>query len=993
MKLETIRIVPDKKEYAVGDTAELFLTAPFSPAEGFLTVRVGGIVEKQFVKLDGTGTVVKVPIAEGYMPSVTIVVDATGSAPRMNDKGEEDPALPRRPAHATGSITLAVPPVTRTLTVEAVPDATEIEPGAATHVSVTVKDSAGAPVSGAEVAIVVVDESVLALTGYRIGDPVDTFYSWRNSLGQTHRVRELLLLQDPTLLLQLGATRNGAPGAYKMARAEGGAMPAPTAAPAPAPPSEPMEAEAAEESAKSGDDASGGEDKGGDDGGAIAVRKNFDPLAVFAGAVSTDANGVVRVAVNLPDNLTRYRVTAVAVDAGTRFGMGESSITARLPLMVRPAAPRFLNFGDSFELPIVLQNQSKEPLEVHIAVASTGVTLTKGKGRKVTVPALDRVEVRFPAETAHAGIGRFQIGAKTGKWADAAKIELPIWTPATTEAFATYGTIDKGAVAQPVKLPGDVFTQFGGLEVSTASTNLQALTDAVMYLVSYPFECSEQVSSRILAIAAMKDVLTAFKTAGLPPPEELVAAVGRDLKRLELLQHDNGGFSFWKRSERDWPYLTVHVLHAMARAKQKGFEVGPRMLQKAEAYVRDIRNHFPREYTPEIRRVIEAYALYVRNLLGDKDAKRARGLIAEMGGVTKADLESTGWLLNVLTGDAASTDLIAEIHRHLLNNLAETAGAAHFVTSYGDHGWLTLHSDRRVDGIILEALIGSDEKSDLIPKLVEGLLGHRKAGRWLNTQENVFILLALDRYFNTFEKITPNFVARVWLGDKYAGDHTFKGRTTERHQIDIPMRQLTSTEQDLIVQKDGQGRLYYRVGMRYAPKNLRLEPADHGFYVERTYESVDKPDDVKKHDNGVWHVKAGARVRVKLTMVAEGRRTHVALVDPLPAGFEALNPDLVGTQRAAPEATPDPGEGGGEEEWGGSRHGRWWWWGPWYEHENLRDERVEAFTSLLWGGVHTYTYVARATTPGIFVAPPTKAEEMYMPETFGRSGSDTVVVE
>ena len=71
----------------------------------------------------------------------------------------------------------------------------------------------------------------------------------------------------------------------------------------------------------------------------------------------------------------------------------------------------------------------------------------------------------------------------------------------------------------------------------------------------------------------------------------------------------------------------------------------------------------------------------------------------------------------------------------------------------------------------------------------------------------------------------------------------------------------------------------------------------------------------------------------------------------------------------------------------------WWWYRSWYEHQNLRDERVEAFTSLLWEGVHEYTYVARATTPGTFVVPPAKAEEMYMPETFGRSAGDKLIVE
>ena len=117
-------------------------------------------------------------------------------------------------------------------------------------------------------------------------------------------------------------------------------------------------------------------------------------------------------------------------------------------------------------------------------------------------------------------------------------------------------------------------------------------------------------------------------------------------------------------------------------------------------------------------------------------------------------------------------------------------------------------------------------------------------------------------------------------------------------------------------------------------------------------------------------------------MVNENRRYHVALVDPIPAGLEAMNPALAVTG----PIPQDPNEQ--------KSRGRYWWWAStWYEHQNLRDERVEAFASLLWEGVHEYTYVARATTPGNFVVPPPKAEEMYMPETFGRGGSDRVIVE
>jgi uncharacterized protein YfaS (alpha-2-macroglobulin family) len=97
-----------------------------------------------------------------------------------------------------------------------------------------------------------------------------------------------------------------------------------------------------------------------------------------------------------------------------------------------------------------------------------------------------------------------------------------------------------------------------------------------------------------------------------------------------------------------------------------------------------------------------------------------------------------------------------------------------------------------------------------------------------------------------------------------------------------------------------------------------------------------------------------------------------------------MNPALAVTG----EIPKDPKE---DARHAGSRY--WYWSRTWYEHQNMRDERVEAFASLLWEGVWDYTYVAKATTPGVFVVPPPKAEEMYSPETFGRGAGDRVVVE
>jgi uncharacterized protein YfaS (alpha-2-macroglobulin family) len=345
-------------------------------------------------------------------------------------------------------------------------------------------------------------------------------------------------------------------------------------------------------------------------------------------------------------------------------------------------------------------------------------------------------------------------------------------------------------------------------------------------------------------------------------------------------------------------------------------------------------------------------------------------------------MQAIGWLWPVVENESQ----LEEIRRFVTNHVVETAGAANFTTDYDDQTYLLLSSDRRTDAILLDALMQDNPQSDLIPKVVNGLLAHRTKGRWENTQENVFVLLSLERYFNTYEAQTPDFVAHFWLGDTYAGSNEFHGRTTDIHETLIPMNYVLAETaagggtQNLILSKDGPGRLYYRLGLKYAPTELNLKALDMGFVVQRKYEALDDPGDVSQDSAGVWHIKAGARVRVHITLVADNRRYHVALVDPLPAGLEIINPALAVSQGAPQE---DPAS---------LRYG-WWWWGTWYEYQNMRDDRAEAFTSLLWDGVYQYTYIARATTPGTFVVPPAKAEEMYSPEVFGRSGSDWVIVQ
>ena len=1007
--MQEVTLIPDKDRYAPGETAEILVQSPLAPAEALVTWRRQGIVHVERISLTEASTVLSVPITEEHLPNLHVQVDVVGSAVRTDTDGERGD-LPTRPAQARGVLDLPVSTLSRTLTVEILPEKTTMMPGGRSGVSVKVTDASGNPVDGAEVALVAVDESVLALTGYEIGDPLDVFYPHRQPGARDYTLRSQLWLVSPPEGDSTGdffdaddANENGGPmvptetaaaadpmldmlssdsrgGGRSRNQAQTGAVFGFTGK------------DKAEEGARGNMAVPSGGEAANVGGPQIALRSNFDPLAMFAPAVQTDGDGVAALALELPDNLTRYRLTAVAVSGTKNFGRGESVVTAQLPLMVRPSPPRFLNFGDQFELPVVIQNQSDAPLDVKIAVRATNALLTDGgepkttSGRAIKIAGGDRVEVRFPTRTDAAGTARFQFAVTAGDFSDAAEVSLPVWTPATSEAFATYGQLDGDgstvAIQQPVAVPEDVWPQFGGLEVTTSTTAVGALTDAVIYLVDYPYGCSEQISSRVLAIAALRDVLDAFDADGLPDRDALEASVAADIEELGKRQNRSGGFGFWRQGDDSWPYVSLHVAHALVRARDKGFEVPDGIYDGALRYARNVRSHVPRIYGPATRRTLESYALYIRHLAGDSDGGRAKRVFGEVA-LDAHPMEVLGWLLPVLDAGGHTAE-VAQIHRFLDNRVAETAAAAHFVTDYGEEDYLVLHSDRRTDGVLLDALIRTRPEDSLIPKLVEGLLGSRVRGRWSSTQDNAFVLLAMDNYFNTYEAVEPDLMARVWLGERFVGEQAFEGRTTDRARIDAPMGWLQETGGgDVTLANEGAGRLYYRIGMRYAPKDLDLEARVAGFAVERLYEAVDDPADVQQDDDGTWRIRAGARVRVRLTLAAPGRRSHVALVDPLPAGLETLNPVLAVTEDLPPEPAA-------EED--GRRGYGWWWWRPWYDHENLRDERVEAFSSLLYGGVYTYTYVARATTPGTFVVPPAKAEEMYHPETFGRTAADYVVV-
>ena len=159
-----------------------------------------------------------------------------------------------------------------------------------------------------------VDEGVLSLTGYQTPDPIDLLYQPR---GLGLRLASNLTTVAPQV-------------------AEG----------------------------EKGRRAPGG---GGGRDAADMLRSRFQTTAFFLGSVVTDAPGNATATAKLPDNLTTFRVMAVAVTAGDRYGNGQSSLLVTRPLLARPALPRFVRAGDRFTAGVVVNRRDGAAREAKVA--------------------------------------------------------------------------------------------------------------------------------------------------------------------------------------------------------------------------------------------------------------------------------------------------------------------------------------------------------------------------------------------------------------------------------------------------------------------------------------------------------------------------------------------------------------------------------------------------------------------------------------------------
>lgn len=967
---DRVDLTADKKLYDIGDVAHVLVKSPYPDARALVTVERDGVMDKRVVDLHGSAQSLDIPITAEMIPDAFVSVMMVHQ--RVAKGGHETGRDPNRPGVKVGLVQLSVEKKSKRLEVTLKPEKPTYEPGQDVAVDLNVKDWKGQPVE-AQLTVYAVDEAVLRLTGYQVPDPITAIFP---DQGLSARVGE-------PLIHLIGARSYGEKG-----------------------------------------EESGGGGAGGPSAGP-GFRSNFKTTAYFNPAVVVDASGHAKIHFKLPDNLTTFRLMAVAVSKTDRFGSGTSKIEVSKPLLALAALPRFGRLGDSFEAGVVVHSNGAGAGEVTVTASVTGAKLAGPAEQKVQVTETAPKEVRFPFVADHSGTAVFHFTVQRGDYRDAVEQKIPIELPAAVETVATYGDTTDQRV-EGISPPKDVFTDVGGLNITLASTALGNFQQGMRQLVDYPYGCLEQQSSRLVPFVALREIAGEFGVAWAGPkqkdlddqhalndfykkflfdpldvtnerdPDQVIAAT---VKSIQSLQNPNGSFRYWADDRCADSWTSAYATMALARAQQVGFKVDPEVVNKAQGYLEQVaagQCNACEHACPTDTRV---FATYVLARSGTPKPSFYSGFYAQRAKLPLFDKALLADAIYTGGGDRAQA---RELMKDILNHAQETPKGVHFEETNSLTYAPRWSSDTRTTGVVLQTLTDISPDHPYVGKIAHYLQSVREGdGRWRSTQEAAFSLMGLTEMIRTKEKATPDYVAQVMLGDTKLDEETFQGRSLELRKKTVPMADLAKvTASKLTFQKKGEGVLYYSANLQYAPKALPMTPLERGLYVQRWFEPY-------AGGGQTTHYYAGDLVRVRLRVATTQERNWTAFEVPLPAGLEpvdtslattASQPQLAGeesNQEGAYNAESGDDQMGAEADDNGALPSDLWnfsFWSP-FNHVETRDSKVVFFADHLPPGVHVVSFVARATTPGKFLLKPASGSEMYEPEVFGRSEGGTFEIE
>ena len=937
------QVTPDKAKYAPGERARLVLQSPFQSGEALAVVEAPDGNRYSWLPVRGGQATFELPIEGDWAPRLPVHflllrgrLEGTKPVPgNATDLG--------RPSTFGATAWLEVEPRDNRVVVEL--DYPErARPAQEIEVGIRLKDPDGAPLGG-EVTLWLVDQAVLALGREARLDPLPSFLAAVRSFFAARDTRSMIFGFLP--FVERPGGDEGEEGRNLLDRQ--------------------------------------------------TIRKNFQAVPYYNPTIVVGPDGVARVKVKLSDDLTNFKLRAKAVSGPERFGFAVGHLEVRQPVVVQPALPRFVRPGDRFLAGATGRLVEGEAGPGKVSARFEGVTLDGPATQAIDWVANRALRFDFPVTIPTPGYdaeGRltrsevlFRIGAERSAdgAGDAVEVRLPLRDDRDRVVQTALATLVPGT---PWELPEATEAARAGslrrkLLVSSAPGILE-LASGLDFLLRYPYGCTEQRLSTARAQLALRRFRDVLHLEG--GEAALDRAVKDTLDWIPLVEQPSGLVAYWPGSAGSVS-LTAWVAEFLAEAREGGYTVDAELLARLtraleQALRSDYSGFADGESWSERTWALRALARLGRfdPAYGNELARRAQFL----------DLENVA---NVVTAfDRAglgSAPAVAPLTDELWNGFIVRLYQGK--EAYGglqdrraSANGLLLTSEARTMAEMTRALAGRSGEAEKAQKfsLLSGALISRGGGDgWGSTNANASAILALTEMLGKgrMEAVATSLTVSsqgstvpLALG---AGSPTAFWQSTDGGPA------LLTLGSPVPAPEAPSSPVAARAELSYLPAapGSQAAPRRDGFVVTREQlvyrtgaPSGTPPERIGLDSPGTSvALTVGEVVEEHVQVVNPENRNFVAVVVPLAAGMEPLNPRL---ETAPPEARP-----------AGALTLT-----PTYAA--YLDDQVAFYFNELPKGTYDFYFRTRAQVQGDFIQPPAKAEMMYDGSRVGTSAGATVSV-
>ncbi|MEQ8676740.1 MAG: Ig-like domain-containing protein [Aggregatilineales bacterium] len=731
---------------------------------------------------------------------------------------------------------------------------------------------------------------------------------------------------------------------------------------------------------------------GGNGGGGCCrtgpVRDNLVYTPLWEPHVVTDDNGEATVTVQMPDNLTRWRLDARAVTTDTMVGQAQINITSTLPIVVQAVAPRFFVAGDYLPVAAAIINNTDDMQMIEVNVEVDGIRLddTETVRRFTLAPhTSERIEWMGTVEDV-AGVD-IVVSAITGMgYQDAARPALrtnadgtiPVYRFTTSDTVRTTNLLDEAeTVVEAISLPTR-FSEIGGtLTIQTESSLAVTILETFEYLRHIDPRTSEVRISQMLPALAIYQALNGLTIDDSELREQAQHLINQAITQLQADQNVDGGWG-WHSTMRSDPYISAYAFLGLTEALRQGFTVDASIIDFAAAY---LMAQLPADITlntPDGKMNLQAFNLYVLARNHNDQWVTIEQLDDLYEFRIELSTQAHAYLLMAYLELDPEHDAIDALVSDLTSTAILTATGAHWEEN-DENSWVW-NSDTQTTSIALAALLRARPNYSLAPNVVRWLMIARRGDHWLTTQENTWAISALSEWMMLNNELQGDYSYDIQLNDEPLLSSVVNSDTIgDAHSVEVNIDDLEDINYLNLSRGDGEGVLYYDANLTLQLPADEVQAVDRGIFIKREYLYVGEEGEIVVPDA----FEVGRVVTIRLNISVSQDTYYFMLEDTLPSGMEILDRRLLTTSQAVQDPqlfqirAEDP-------------H---WYWGNYYlDVTELSDEGIYIFADFLPAGSYIFTYQVQATHPGQFQAIPTQASAYFQPEIFGHSDGQLISI-